>query len=213
MAKSFIPRGTRHPRAIFQWFCRDIRLRNQRKKLQNYNFSVLSNTCLGSMVVHDYNQPHLSPTVNLFIKPTDYLNFLNNLDRCLEAEVIEEQSEKPYPVGSVDGNKIYFMHYHSFSEAKAIWYKRAKRVNKENLLVILVERDGCTYEQIKAFDELPYKNKVAVVHRPYPDIKSAVVMPGCEDSGEVGRITDWNSIFGRREYDEIDWVSILNNMK
>ena len=119
-----------------------------------------------------------------------------------------------YPVGDLNGCQIHFMHYHTFEEAFAKWKARSRRINFQNLLVILVERDGCTYEDLQAFDQLPFTNKVAVVHRPYPDIKSALVFPGYENREEVGTITDWVSRFsGRKIYDKVDWIEILNRLQ
>lgn len=166
------------------------------------------------MISHDLLQPHLSPTVNLFMCPKDYISFLSHLEECLSSEMHEVVGDCAYPVGELNGCQIHFMHYHSFDEAARKWKERSKRINFENLLVIFVERDGCTYDDLLAFDKLPFKNKVAVVHKSYPEIKSALVFPGYENSAEVGKITDWTSrLSGRKIYDKVDWITILNHLK
>lgn len=212
MSKGFIPHNIRNPKDLFQWIARDIRLKSARKRLTNKNFTILCNNCLGAMVVHDYNQPHLSPTVNLYMPPTDYIRFLSSLEDNLKAEVKAVQTDKAFPVGEVNGSRVFFMHYSSFQEAKASWEKRAKRVRLDNLLVLFVERTGCTHEDLLAFDNLPFQNKIAIVHRQYEDIKSSLVIPGYEHEDMVGKITDWDGLFGKRKYDWLDWVSILNKM-
>lgn len=138
---------------------------------------------------------------------------LKNFERTIRCEITQLQTENSYPVGVVNDCRIEFMHYHTFDEAKQKWILRSKRIEWNNLLLILVERDGCTYENLKEFDELPYKNKVAIVHRPYDDIKCAIVFPGFLKDKQVGTITDWKNLFGKRKYDEVDWVEILNKMK
>lgn len=165
------------------------------------------------MVTHDFLQPQLSPTVNLFIMPTDYLRLLKNLEENLKAEPVEVKSDKRYPVGVVNGVEINFMHYSSFVQAKDSWEKRAKRIKWDNMLVIFVERDGCTEEQLREFDGLSFKNKIAIVHRHYPNLKCELVVPVPSGANEVGKITDWANLFGKREYDVIDWVKILNNIR
>lgn len=212
-SKSFTPPHTNNPIDRFRWWRRNIRLKKVRNKLTNYNFSIISNNCIGGMVTHDFLQPQLSPTVNLFILPDDFLRFLKKLRDNLLAEVIEVESGGGYPAGMVNGCKLNFLHYPTFELGKTAWVKRSKRVDFNNLLVVLVERDGCTYENLLEFDSLPFRNKIAIVHKSYPEIRSAVVVPGYEKNKDVGKITDWSSLFGEREYDKIGWLSILNNMK
>lgn len=210
--KQFAPNNTRHPKARWQWFCRNIRMRRLRSSLKNERFSIICNNCLGAMIVHDFLQPHLSPTVNLYFEADDFIRFISNLKDNLQAEVCEEQSDFSYPVGSVNGCKLYFQHYENFQTAKETWTRRANRVMWENLLIVFVEREGCTYEHLKLFNALPFPNKIALVHKNYPEINTAILVPGYEDEREVGIITGWANWFGRRKYDIIDWVSILNNM-
>ena len=208
-----VPANSKHPLSIWQWVMREILIGGGRKRLQNQRVSILSNNCLGGMISHDLLQPQLSPTVNLFMYPKDYIKFLSHLEECLRSEMHEVDGDYAYPVGELNGCHSHFMHYHSFDEAARKWKERSKRINYENLLVIFVERDGCTYNDLLAFDKLPFKNKVAVVHKPYPEIKSALVFPGYEHSTEVGKITDWAScLSGRKIYDKVDWIGILNHM-
>lgn len=211
--RNFTPSHTRNPKARWQWFCRNIRMKKLRAMLKNEKFSVICNNCIGAMVVHDFLQPHLSPTVNLYFQADDYIRFLSDLKENLQVEVREEESEYPYPIGSVNGCKIMFQHYKDFQTAKDTWKRRANRVKWDNLLLIFVEREGCTYEHLQIFDSLPFPNKVALVHKNYSDIKSAIVVSGYESEKEVGIITGWANLFGRRKYDVIDWVSVFNDMK
>lgn len=60
------------------------------------------------------------------------------------------------------------MHYKTFEDAKEKWDSRKNRLNYNNLFIICTDRDGCTYEQIKRFDQLTYKNKIMFTHKLYP---------------------------------------------
>lgn len=169
----FVPKGIRNPLTIFRWLCRDLRLRSDRRRLAAAGVSIISDNCLGGMICHDYCLPQLSPTVNLFMLPADFIDFCSNLEANLDADVVEVKSDEPYPVGAVN---------------------------------------GCTYDELKRFDALPFPDKMVLVHRPYPEIGSAVVVPGYADSDEVGILTDWSGLLGKRKYDVIDWVEVLNGI-
>ena len=210
--KRFTPRGVIHPRARWQWWCRNIILKDTRKRLENQNFSIISCNCLGAMITHDLLQPQLSPTVNLFFNADDFLRFVSNLDYYLDKELIEIHVEGcNYPVGKLDDVIVWFMHYKTFEDAKNKWEERVKRINRNNLFVFFSEREGCTYDHLLAFDRLPYRNKIVFTHIPYPEIKSAYYFKGYEDKNMVGDITDFDGLWGKRIYDRWDYVSFLND--
>ena len=82
---------------------------------------------------------------------------------------------------------------------------------------MMAERDGCTEEDIRSFDALPYKNKVCFVSRPMPEIKSAYYIPGTErnenDEHGIESLTNYIGRFtGKRLIDGFDYVGFLNDM-
>jgi len=163
------------------------------------------------MITHDLLQPQLSPTVNLFIKADDFIRFVSNIEEYLKYELIEAFDERmTFPVGKLKDVKIYFVHYKTFEEAKKKWQERRMRIRWDNLFLIFCEKDGCTYDHLLTFDALPYENKVVIVHKPYPEIKCSYYFPGYEKTGEIGEITQFKGLFGKRIYDKWDYVSFLN---
>lgn len=163
------------------------------------------------MVTHDFRQPLNSPTVNLFIPFPDYVTFLENMRFYLQQEIIDITGRSPYPIGEISGGvKIHFLHYNTFEEARSAWMRRRGRIDFNNLYVVLVERDGCTHNDLLRFDRLPFKHKVAIVHKPYTDIKNKFYFKGYENDNQVGLITDWKNKLGQRIYDKFDWVGWLN---
>lgn len=124
-----------------------------------------------------------SPTVNVAIPFPDYIKLLqdfNHLCKCDFEEVTDVnngiESLKNVPKGLLGGVvKVYFVHYKSFEEGVEAWKRRVKRIHWENLYVVLVERDGCTLEDVRAFDRLTFKHKVALIHKPYEGVKCGYV--------------------------------------
>lgn len=183
-----------------------------RKRLKNKNFTILCNNCVGGVILHELGEPFNSPTVNLFFSADDYVKFLDKLDWYLEQSLVEIKSDKNYPVARLNDIIIYFMHYPSFYEAKKAWERRTKRVNWDNLYVILVQQNNCTEEIVRKFDALPYKHKLALTAKPMLDIKCSHYIANSEQSnGDVMDLCRYKGKFtGRRWIDEFDYVSFLN---
>ena len=183
------------------------------KKLKNKDFTVFSSNCNGAVMCHDLKVRFNSPTVNLSMSAEDFLNFAENLDYYLTADIIEKKNSKEsYPVGIL-GNDItlHFMHYKTFDEAVNKWNVRKKRVNKKNMFFMMTDRDGCTEALIRRFEALPYKNKLLFSARKYPDCKSVIFCKEYEKSNCVPILTEWRNWHGERLYDRyFDFVGWLN---
>lgn len=189
-----------------------IYIERKRRKLKNHNPTIIASNCNGGYILHDLGLRFNTPTINLFILATDYLKFVKNLDYYLAQELEEIESNLDYPVGKLADIRIFFMHYKSFDEAKQKWVERSKRIDKNNIFLMMTDKNVCTHDLMIEFDNLPYKNKVIFTHKPYPEIKSAVYIKGFESEGEVGILSDWKPGFWKRRYlDDYDYVSFLNN--
>lgn len=170
---------------------------------------------LGGVVYHDLEQEFLSPTINLWFTPDDFLKFVENLERYLSLELIEDLSELyDYPVGKLGDIHIYFMHYRSFDEAKEKWKTRAKRVNLNNLYIVMTEWPDPSVELYRRFEKLPYRHKVLFTIKPHDEFSSIFCLRDAgEKYGDLGRIFEYKSIFsGHRYIDEFDYVSFLNQI-
>lgn len=189
-----------------------IYILQKRMKLRNRSPSILASNCNGAFILHDMRCRFNSPTVNLYFLPKDFIKFAQNPQPYLEAVPIEVKVPGvSFPVGLVNDILIFFMHFEDFESAKNKWIERAKRVDMDNIFVMMTERNGCTYEDIKAFDELPYKNKVVFTARPYPEISSAYYISGSDVGKEVGILSDFRPGFWHRRWlDDFDYVNFLN---
>lgn len=142
-------------------------LEGKRKKFDQKEISLLSNNCIAGVIYHSYGMKFRSPTVNIQMSPSDFLKFVNHLNRYRRCELEEDQEldvekfrklgggEIHFPVGRLDDLVLYFQHAKSFEEAREKWIKRFARLNKKNIRVILVDT-ACTEEEIEQFNALPY---------------------------------------------------------
>ncbi len=178
-------------------------------KLKNKTFTIISSNCIGGVIYNDLGIKFLSPTINLFFYPTDFIKFVKNLEYYLNLELEKVNSTLNYPVGKLGDIKIYFMHYKSFEEAKITWNKRKKRVNFENLFVIMVDRDGCTYDDIEEFQTIKY-NKIFLTNKCLHK-KDVFTISGFEDMEHLGNIIDFDKKNKfHRYYEQFDFISFFN---
>lgn len=106
----------------------EIRIHRVRKSLNLSDVTVISQNCIGGVLYHDCNAKFLSPTVNLYFLPSDFIKFVLNLDFYLN-ETPTVSDEGKFPVGTFsDGLKIYFMHYKDKEEALEKWESRKREL-------------------------------------------------------------------------------------
>ncbi|WP_294416017.1 DUF1919 domain-containing protein [uncultured Senegalimassilia sp.] len=196
----------------FKQFMRKGLDKRNRARLTNPNPTVFASNCNGGVMTHDLGLQFRSPTVNLYIRPKEYVRFLGNLQHYLyEARFVAGEGAD-YPVGILDDIRVDFVHYQSFDEAVAKWNSGLDRIDFDNAFYVMTERDGCTHDDLVAFDELPYRNKVVFVSKPMPDIASAFYDPSFPvTGGEVDVLSNYVSrLSGRRYLDAFDYVSFFN---
>lgn len=192
--------------------------KKNRQRLINNEVTIISSNCVGGVISHRLGLQFLSPTINLFFMPKDFIKFCSDLHHyiTLTPTLITEESDS-FPVIRLGDMKIFAMHYHSFEEFKEAWEKRKRRINWQNISIIMTMRDGATMDDLKAFDALPYKNKVVFVPYPMPKISSSYVIPNTANEGEdkeqnwVKVLTDYENRLTQRQWiDHFDYVRFLN---
>ena len=195
------------------WFRKNIVNPYHRMRLRNHDVSILCNNCVGAVIAHDLGLQFRSPFVNLWLSPKDYIKFCENIQYYLKCKLnfIVPESGYNYPVALLDDITIYFLHYDSGEEARTSWEKRKKRINFSNIRCLLVERDGCTKDDLIRFSNIPYPT-ASLVHKPMPEIKDTHYIRGFENDGQVGDTIPFrnNHYFGSRFFDDFDYVSFLN---
>lgn len=165
------------------------------------DISIISSNCLAGRIMQDKGMKYNSPTLGLFIMGPDFNEFVLHLKHYLTDAKLQfvEHSKWPvmderrarwkhwYPIGWLDGGKveIHFLHYFTEEEAAEKWYKRARRVNYDKLLILASQQNLATVQDIKDFEKLPYKWKFIFSSI---DIKgdSIIYMPEFDGLGKVG---------------------------
>lgn len=171
------------------------------KSLITPETSIISSNCFAGRIMQDIGMQYNTPTLGLYFFAADYIEFLQHLEYYLkEAKITFVEHSKYefgdirranwkhwYPIGLLNGNvEIHFLHYHTEEEAAEKWYRRAQRVNLNNLLIIGMEQNLCTENEIKEFDKLPFERKIFYSSKNLPECKSNCFIPEFVQKGEVG---------------------------
>ena len=197
------------------------------RRLENTNFTVISNDCCASFLYDSLNLQKATPTCGMTIGRYAFVDFCLHLRAYLSMPVEEptEEDLKRYPgckapigilrgTGELPSIGLIFTHYPSLETAREAWYRRRERVNYDNLFFIL---DCCmeTSEALQdAFERLPYENKVMFTRLEDPERWKDTFCFSCFTDGSCHAayfmdylVTD-NGIF--RVLDEFDYVNWLN---
>ncbi|HEX5126749.1 MAG TPA: DUF1919 domain-containing protein [Rhodocyclaceae bacterium] len=162
-----------------------------RKVFGGLGYSFIASNCIGGRFSQILGEQYLSPTVGLWFAPSDFLRFVENLHANLASDpVMDDKASAIHgcPVGIINDIRIVFLHYPNFEVALQRWNARRKRVAADKIVLISSDRDGATYEQMKQFDALPFERKILFTHKPYPELRSAVVIEERNGSEHVGEL-------------------------
>ena len=196
-------------------YLRMIINRFNQKKLKNKEFTLISSNCNGCLICHDLNVRFNSPFVNLYLEPKHFIKYIKNMEYYNECEIsFVNDVSVCYPIGMLDDISLHFVHYESEKQARDKWNERVKRINLDNMFILMSERDGCTMDDLINFDNLTYKNKVVFTHLPYKNIKSSFYISGFEEDKCVGECFRFKSRFtGKKYYDDFNYVKWFNEGK
>lgn len=159
----------------------------RRRKLRRTDFSIISNNCWGGLISQYYGLPYMSPTCGLLINGEDYIKFCKNIRYYLSQKLeffnyynskfhLHNPDYKPFPTASLGDIEIDFMHYSTEEEAANKWYRRAKRINWDNVIFKISHRESFTDEDIEDFAELDLPNKLIIAEK--GDTYKTVIIPG-----------------------------------
>ncbi len=127
-----------------------IRRRNAlRKPLTNRTPSLLVPNCLGGTLFHDLGLQFRSPWVNLMMYQKEFVRVMQHLDEYLAMDLeFFDHPDYTFPCAKLGDVTIHFTHYLSEAEARQKWQERSDRIDRDNLFIIAVERDGLTKDEI-----------------------------------------------------------------
>lgn len=167
--------------ARYKAFIRHKLANYRQSKINKAHFTIISNNCWGGGIYESYNLIKQSPTIGMYILPSDYLKFITNIRYYLnqKLEFIDPNSSKNkdfilnnidknygnYPVGVLDDIEIYFMHYKDPTIAARKWERRIARICWDHIIYKFNDQNGCTDEQLRQFANLNLPNKIAFTVR------------------------------------------------
>lgn len=197
----------------------DLYNKIRRLRLKNKTPSIICNNCIGGIIYHDMGLKFLSPTINLWFTCEDFIKFVRNLEYYTSCEIEQIFTEnRNYPVGIMrrgeETVKVYFMHYGTFEKALNKWRERAKRINYDNIYVIMENSDSTDPEDsvCRDFFSLDCKNKMMLTGiKSLKDNENACVMKLFDSNYVKGDILSYkNEISLKRKLDDFDYISFLN---
>lgn len=141
-----------------------------RTRLKNRDFTILCSNCIGGMIYHRLGLPFRSPTINLWMYQRDFIKFASKIRHYQDMPLHFIETNYDYPVAMLDDITIYFNHSQSSEDACSDWNRRIKRINFDNLFLIMYDREDITKDDIKKLENIPCKGKLVLSEKTYPDI-------------------------------------------
>lgn len=135
-------------------------------ELLNSKVSIIAQNCWGGHTYHSLRMQFLSPFINMSISDENFIKLLKNLRGYLEEEIsfleykYVPRMMKSAPVAMLGDISICFNHYDTYEEGEKKWYERLKRINWDNLFIMMYTDSRKTVEE---FDKLPFKKKICFV--------------------------------------------------
>lgn len=187
------------------------------------DISILSNNCISGFLYHKYNLEFKSPTVNLQMKPSDFIKYIKNIDYYNGIELKEVHNPDPapfielggvgeikFPVGQIDDIVIYFQHYNTFEEAKDKWQTRGRRINKDRMVAVLVDTN-CTENEVNDFLRINIPKRFVSFESSWSRLvpNQYFVLMKKSDDKLLWFEKDTSDVFRRRCFETYNWLSFL----
>lgn len=194
-----------NPLVIYKRLC-------MRRALTNHTPTLLCPNCLGGILFHDLRLQFRSPTVNTMMLQTDFAKFVLNFDYYLEQQLhFFKHPDYDCPCAYLDDITVHFTHYENEQMAEEKWEERKLRIDRENLFICLMERDGIDKHTIEKLGSIKTRGIVIFTATEYPDIPYTLYLPKYSGEAEVGNILSYSYITGKREYERyFDFVKWFN---
>lgn len=182
----------------------------QRIRLKNRKFSLLTGNCIGGYLYHQLGLPFLSPTINMMILNQDFKKLILNLEHYLSiTPIIYEDDKFPdVPSAKIDDIILHFTHYNSSEEGIAAWEKRKRRIDIDNLYVIISDID-LSSKDIEELQSAKVKKIVVMTSKDY-NYDYCLYIPAFRGMDHVGDLLG-KTISGKwkfeRYFDFVGWIN------
>ena len=180
-----------------------------RKRLRNDQFTILSPNCIAGTMYRKLGKEFLTPTINLWMTQGDFIKFAVNLSDYVAMRLVFQQTDKSYPVAMLGDIQINFLHYKTEAEAEAAWERRKKRINYDNLYILMYYREGYTLEQIREIEKAKCKNLIILTATPLPLDYACCIKPRLHRPNGDSFLDDniWGTRTFEKQWDFVDWIN------
>ena len=183
------------------------------------DFSIISNNCWAGRVYQYLDMPYLSPTAGLYFFAPDYIKFVSDLKKYLDAplefispeasryfEELKKRNQLVKPIGKILDVEIVFLHYPTKEEAAEKWNRRKERVNFDHIVLKFSRMNLCTEKDIIDYFNLPFEHKAFVDTEKRSDNKGVVFFGANEIDVLNNQVTNDSTIIRNK----IKLVKLLN---
>lgn len=155
-----------------------VKLPIRRWFLHSKEFSIVSDNCWGGFVYQHFGLKYRSPFVGLFIFSDDYIKLISKLEFYMSKNLVFiEHSESIYakeikdtivyyPIARLVDIEIHFLHYKDNYEAETKWNKRKLRINYDNIIIKMCDRDLFSPSLLQVFSGVDRK-KIFLTSKKY----------------------------------------------
>lgn len=190
-------------------------------RLKQNKVTILSNYCMGGMIYKELGLKTLSPTVNMICEGKMYLEFINNLQHYLQKDMVvfaEKDSgvaKRDFvPKGIIDNKIVWdFVHNAEAEDAVEKWNERRKRVNFDNIAVLMTIQ---TDEEAYLFDALPIEKKLGIYYKDL-GLKNVIYLKEWNDSDlRMHYMYRWHvcandcMVNSKSRVSRVNWIKFLN---
>ena len=146
-----------------------------KKIFQKKQISFISQQCIGGVIYHDMEMQFLSPTINLYLNPQDFLEMVENLENYMTLP-INMKIEDGKIIGYIGKLRIIFLHYDDLEIAKQKWEERKKRILYDKLFIICTDRDGFDQKCFERFKKIKYPKALVTRNEKWKDEEFCVYL-------------------------------------
>lgn len=177
----------------------------RRKKINNTDFTIISNNCWGGICYEYFGLPKQSPTVGTYFFAEDYIKFVSNLKHYLmtEMRIIKAEESKHYlslkakseldaPIGVLDDVEIVFLHYKNPELALQKWNRRVSRVNLDNIIIKFSYMNECNDDLLRKFMNIEGLKKICFIGGKGDSTDELIYLPEYDDLTVLDDTFYWN---------------------
>ena len=188
--------------------------KRHQKRINNTDFSIISNNCWGGVIYEFFGLQKNSPTVGCYFFAKDYIKFIGDLKKycSMQIKMISAAESKHYdilhaigqddiPIGQLGDVEVVFLHYKTPELAKSKWERRCQRINWDNIIIKFSYMSLCDDDCVREFQKIEGK-KVMFVSKHFDNMNNLVFIPSAiGNENDVGNdIYSWKHRFDIYEF-------------